>query len=210
MRHNPGFLRLISTLTAAATLSACSLMPTQTPPPTATPVERIDPSLTLIGNHLKMMTRLNQGSPTEQAEIFQAAKDAAQFTPTTQHRLAYALALATPGHGATNAEAARQQLAGLVGAPENLLPAEKALAQVILLNVEQRLVLQTENKRLQEEAARLARERASANGRRLQAEVDENARLRKELAEAQAKLDEIARIERSITERKPPQTPPKK
>ena len=43
---------------------------------------------------------------------------------------------------------------------------------------------------------------ASAN-HRLQAELDENARLRKELEEARAKLDAIANIERSLNERKP-------
>ena len=46
---------------------------------------------------------------------------------------------------------------------------------------------------------------ASAN-HRLQAEIDENARLRKELEEAHAKLDAIANIERSLNERKPDST----
>ena len=43
---------------------------------------------------------------------------------------------------------------------------------------------------------------ATAN-QRLQTEIDENARLRKELEEARAKLDAIANIERSLNERKP-------
>jgi hypothetical protein len=37
----------------------------------------------------------------------------------------------------------------------------------------------------------------------LQAELDENGRLRKELDEARAKLAAIANIERSLNERKP-------
>jgi hypothetical protein len=40
----------------------------------------------------------------------------------------------------------------------------------------------------------------------VQAELDENARLRRELEEARAKLDAIANIERSVNERKPDST----
>ena len=47
------------------------------------------------------------------------------------------------------------------------------------------------------------RERTANASHRLQAELDENARLRKELDEARAKLDAIANIERSLNERKP-------
>jgi len=41
-----------------------------------------------------------------------------------------------------------------------------------------------------------------AVNKRLQAEVDENARLKKQLDEAQAKLDAIANIERILSERR--------
>ena len=40
--------------------------------------------------------------------------------------------------------------------------------------------------------------------RRLQAEIDENAKLRRALEEARAKLDAIADIEKNITDRKKP------
>ena len=45
-------------------------------------------------------------------------------------------------------------------------------------------------------------DRGAATQRRLQAELDENARLRKQLEDAQAKLDAIANIERNLTQRK--------
>jgi hypothetical protein len=77
------------------------------------------------------------------------------------------------------------------------------LAWVCLRDAEQRLVLQAENARLQSDAARIERERSVSTNRRLQAEIEENQRLKKALAEAQAKLDEIKRIERSIVERSP-------
>jgi hypothetical protein len=37
----------------------------------------------------------------------------------------------------------------------------------------------------------------------LQAEIDENAKLRKDLEQARAKLDAITNIERSVSDRKP-------
>ena len=75
-----------------------------------------------------------------------------------------------------------------------------------LKDVEQRLILQAENQRLRADEIQQDRERNAATNRRLQAEIDENARLRKELADAQAKLDEITRIERAIIERNPKQS----
>ena len=97
-------------------------------------------------------------------------------------------------------------LTQLLATPETMLPAERALAWVCLKDVEQRLILQAENQRLRADEIQQDRERNAATNRRLQAEIDENARLRKELAEAQAKLDEITRIERAIIERNPKQS----
>lgn len=205
MPRNCRLLALVAVFAAAST--GCSLIPAKEVPQKAAPVERIDPSLKLIAVHLQLMDRLSQGTPAEQAEAFQAAKDAAEVTPNTNNRLHYALALATPGHGAANPELARQQLSTLLATPEMLLPAERTLAQLVLQNVEQRLILQAEIKRLQEEVAGLQRRRAADNSQRLQNEIEENSRLRKELAEAQAKLDEIARIERTMTERTPSKKP---
>ena len=53
------------------------------------------------------------------------------------------------------------------------------------------------------EAASEQQTLAASSQHRLQQEQDENARLRKELDEAKAKLDAIANIERSLNERKP-------
>jgi hypothetical protein len=201
-------MRLSATLfcgfAAAFALAGCGILPQPAPEPAPEPpVVRLDPSLMVIAEHLDMMKRLNQGTPTEQAELFKNARDAAQLTPTTSNLLRYALALATPGHGASDAADARQRLSELLASPEKLLPAERSLAAVALDHVEQRLVLQRENEKLQADNARSERERGAATNRRLQAEIEENNRLRKALKDAQDKLDEIARIERSIIERKP-------
>ena len=75
------------------------------------------------------------------------------------------------------------------------------LVAIHLKEVEQRLILDSEARRLREEvdAARQARNDESA--RRLEAALAENARLTRELQEAQQKLDAITNIERSIRER---------
>jgi hypothetical protein len=149
-----------------------------------------------------MMGTLPQGDPARQAEIFQSAKDAAALSPTTSNRLKYALALAIPGHSGSDPVAAQRQLAELLARPETLLPDERLLAMVELQEVDQRLVLQAENKRLRDEESRDdSRDKLQTANRHLSAEMDENARLRKALDEARAKLDAVTHIERSINDR---------
>jgi hypothetical protein len=151
---------------------------------------------------LDMMNNLPQGDPARQAELFQSAKDAAELSPTTSNKLKYALALATPGYGGADPVAAQRQLSELLARPETLLPAERLLAAVTLKEVEQRLILQAENTRLRVEAPPDSRDKLQAVNRRLQAETDENAKLRKALDEARAKLEAVTHIEqRSINDR---------
>jgi hypothetical protein len=161
--------------------------------------------LSPIAPLLEMMASLPQGDPARQAEMFQSAKDAAELTPTTSNRLRYALALATPGYSGSDPVAARRQLAELLARPETLLPIERLLALVELKEVEQRLILQAENKRMRDEASRDdndTRDKLQAMNRRLAAESDENVKLRKALDEARAKLEAITHIERSINDRR--------
>ena len=89
--------------------------------------------------------------------------------------------------------------------PERMTPPERTLAVVMMHETNSRLRLEAENRRL---AATLDdRGRSQANSdKRVQVQLEENARLRRALAEAQQKLDAIKEIERSIIERSP--TPP--
>jgi hypothetical protein len=151
---------------------------------------------------LEMMGNLPQGDPARQAELFQSAKDAAELTPTTSNRLRYALALATPGYSGSDPVAAQRQLSELLARPETLLPVERLLALVELKEVEQRLILQAENKRMRDDALHDdSRDKLLAVNRRLAAESDENVKLRKALDEARAKLEAVTHIERSINDR---------
>jgi hypothetical protein len=173
----------------------------QKPPAPAEP-DRTQQDLSPIAPLLDMMSNLPQGDPARQAEVFQAAKDAAELSPTTSNELRYALALATPGFSGGDPVAAQRQLSELLARPETLLPIERLLALVELQEVEQRLILQAENKRMREEAPHDdSHDKLQAVNRRLAAESDENARLRKALDEARAKLEAVTHIERSINDR---------
>jgi hypothetical protein len=185
-------------------LGACSVDGAFVHQRQAAPAEpdRSSQNLSPIAPLLEMMGSLPQGDPARQAELFQSAKDAAELTPTTSNRLKLALALATPGHSAADPVAAQRQLSELLARPETLLPIERMLALVELKEVEQRLILQAENKRMRDEAPRDdSRDKLLAINRRLAAESDENVRLRKALDEARAKLEAVTHIERSINDR---------
>jgi hypothetical protein len=151
--------------------------------------------------YLETVQQLLEATPAAQAELLGAARQNAENAPTTMHRLRYALLLAMPAHGASDPVAARRQLSDLLARPELLLPAERALAALVLRDVDERLVLLAENRRLQQESAARDQQRAATANRRLQAEIEENARLRRALDEAQKKLDAVTQLERSIVER---------
>ena len=170
----------------------------------ATPPANPTPGASSVSAVLDLLVGLHQTDPGRQAEVFQASKDAADLTPTTSNKLRYAIALATPGHSGSDPVAAQRQLSELLARPETLLPMERNFALVQLNEVEHRLVLQAENNRLRDEAARESRDRQQSSNRRLQTEIDENARLRKALDEAQAKLDAVTHIDRSINDRTTP------
>jgi hypothetical protein len=151
--------------------------------------------------YLVALAELLDATPARQAELLDTARSNAENAPTTMHRLRYALMLATPGHGGSDPVAARRQLSELLARPELLLPAERSLAALALRDVDDRLVLIAENRRLLQEAAARDKDRTTTVNRRLQAELEENARLRRALDEAQKKLDAVTQLERSIVER---------
>ena len=181
-------------------------MPQRTPaPPVAADTPANDRDLAaavLMADTFQTMERLAQAAPAEQAEIVSAARQAFQRTPRGSTQLRYALLLATPGHPARNPVMAQMLLRELVAQPETLEPLERAVVMVELSQLDRELDLQADNQQLQTDTLREDQQRSASDERHLQAAADENARLRKELAEAQAKLDEIAKIERNLTERK--------
>ncbi len=188
-------------LGAALSLAGCGvLQDLRAPPQSVVPAPRLATG-SAIQPDLALISSLPQGDPARQAEAFQAAKDAAELTPTTSNRLRYALALATPGHSGSDPVAAERQLSELLARPETLLPDERMLAAVELKQVEQRLILAAENQRLRTEMARESSDKLATANSRLSAEIDENARLRRALQDARAKIEAVTHIERTINDR---------
>jgi hypothetical protein len=185
-----------------------SITPRPPPPPQRNDTveeDRDAAAAVLMGNTFQTMQQLAQAPAAEQAELLAAARSAYERSPQGGAQLRYALLLATPGHPGRDAPKAQTLLRQLVAQPETLLPLERAVALLELAQLDRELGLKADNDRMQTDAQRSDRERvAAAAQRRLQVEMDENAKLRKQLEDAQAKLDAIANIERNLSDRKNP------
>ncbi|AMN47430.1 hypothetical protein ACG33_10040 [Steroidobacter denitrificans] len=150
--------------------------------------------------YLETMNALGNADPARQATMFHEVEHDFIHAPTTANTLRYALACVTPGHPATHPDEGKRLLETLLAAPEHMTQEERTLAAVALNETNARLKLETENRRLT--ATLDGQSRSQANfDKRVQAQYDENIRLRRALAEAQQKLDAIKEIERSIIER---------
>jgi hypothetical protein len=190
-------------------LAACTTVAAPRPPPPAAQEnglreDRDATAAMLVGSTFQNMQRLSQVPPAEQAEILAGARTSFERTPQGSVQLRYALLLAAPGHPGQNLPLAETLLRQLTAQPESLMPLERAVAGVELSQIDRELGLRNENDRLQTDSQRTDREHTAATQKRLQAEIDENTRLRKQLDDAQAKLDAIANIERNLTSRKTP------
>jgi hypothetical protein len=160
-------------------------------------IDRNATESTVLTGYLDLCLKLARGSPAEQAEILTTANNDYSAAPTPSRVLRYAMVLSTPGHAGYDPVVAQRLLHEVLANPETLLPAERALAFLQLQQVERQQTLQADVRRLQQGAERNTNDRIAQLTRRLTTESEENARLKKLLAEAQAKLDAIANIERS-------------
>ena len=158
-----------------------------------------------LRGYLDTMEGLASPDPARQADVFYEVEREYTRAPTTASTLRYAVARVTPGHPATSPQEGKRLLEALLATPERMTQEERAFATVLLNETNARLKLEAENRRLL--ATLDDRSRSQANSdKRVQAQIEENARLRRLLAEAQQKLDAIKEIERTIIERSP--TPP--
>jgi YfhG lipoprotein len=207
MQPRAAHARIRAAALLAVTLAACNgTLPGQRAPAPAPAVSPVSANAAVIADYLQMLQRLIAGPPTQQAEILASAEHDYAVAPTPSHELRLALILGTHGHPGTNLTRAQGLLRELNANPEMLLPAERQLAALELSQVDDHLTLEAENRRLQADATRADHALVANANKRLQAELDENARLRKELDAARAKLDAITNIERSLNERKPSTT----
>jgi hypothetical protein len=201
MRHSA--LILVSLALAGCGGLNAVRSPRQEPTPTVS-TETLQ-ALQLAG-YIQSLQTLVQGSATEQAETLTNARQAYEQARQGPAALRYGLLLAAPSHAGRDINLAQRLLREALTRPELLNLIERALAAVELQRIETEQRLQTESERLLGELQRERQRAAPSNTaliRRLQTESEENARLRKALDEARAKLDAIANIERSISDRPP-------
>ena len=159
-----------------------------------TPVAQTDDGQVIAG-YLATLDRLGRGGAAEQAEIIESTRNDYVADPSTQKRLRYAFVLAVPGHAASDPAGARTLLGEALATPETLLPSERALAELMVRDLDARLSLTRENETLRSGSTPQEDNRIADLNRRLQAETAEKDRLRRELERAQAKLEAIATLE---------------
>lgn len=203
--RQPQRLRATAPLAVMVFLCGCDLVDkirTEPPPAQQAVVQTSDNSVRI---YLDTMYGLSSPDPVRQADVFYEVEQEFTRAPTTASTLRYAIALITPSHPATSPSEGKRLLETLLATPERMTQDERTLAAVLLHETEVRLKLEAENRRLLETLDDRSRSQANSD-KRVQAQLEENARLRRALAEAQQKLDAIKEIERSIIERSP--TPP--
>jgi hypothetical protein len=204
-------LRRITVVLGMALLAGCQLLQPQSTerPRDALGLDPVQSSQ--LAGHFAALQNIARGLPVAQTEALAAARLAYEQAPQGSTGLRYALLLATPGHAGHDAPLAQRLLHEQLARPELLSPIESTLAQVELARVDRELGLVADNERLAADALR-EQERArsaAANpqmANRVQNLAEENARLRRELDVALAKLEAIANIERSISEPAPAPT----
>lgn len=167
-----------------------------------TPVTRTDDG-ELVADYLATLDRLGQAGAAQQAEIIESTRNAYLAEPTTRKRLRYAFVLSVPGHAASDPAGARALLGEALATPETLLPSERAFADVMVRDLDARLALTRENESLRNGSATEEEQRIAELNRRLQAEIAEKDRLRRELERAEAKLEAIATLEGGPTQPRP-------
>jgi hypothetical protein len=157
----------------------------------------------VVADYLATLERLGRGGAAEQAEILESSRSAYLLDPSTRNRLRYAFVLAVPGHAGADSAGARTLLGEALATPETLLESERALAELMVRDLDAQLALAHENATLRADTTTGERDRIASLNRRLQQETAEKERLRRELDEARAKLDAIAALEGGTAVRQP-------
>jgi hypothetical protein len=186
-------------------VTACgSGLPLKRDSQTLPTIDRNSTEASLVAGYLEICMKVAHGTPAEQAEVLATTHNDYTAAATPSRVLRYAMVLSTPGHAGSDPVVAQRLLREVLASPETLLPAERSLASLQLQQVDRQQSLQADVRRLQQAAERNANEKIAQLTRNLKAESDEVTRLRKALADAQAKLDAIANIEGSSNNRRTP------
>lgn len=195
----------VASLLAVTFLAGCAgpFGLTRSKPASPAPVDPTVANARALTGHLELVRQLVEGTPVEQAKIVASVKQRYDLAPTEpRDELDYALVLAAPGQAGSDPAHARVLLTSVLASGSALEPSERALAVIVLHDVDQQLDLAAANERLRTKYEVDGRLRSAQADRRLKAEIEENQRLRRDLARARAKLKAITNIERSLIQRR--------
>ncbi len=202
MRHD----RLVVLLLAASLVAGCKSVDDWSglkKRKDTTPVSQTDDGQ-IVADYLTTLDQLGSGGAAQQAEIIEATRNAYLADPSTRKRLRYAFVLAVPGHAASDPAGARALIGEALAIPETMLPSERALADLMVRDLDARLALARENEALRSGSNSPQDDNRIADlSRRLQVETAEKDRLRRELERAEAKLEAIATLEGTTSEPRP-------
>ena len=164
--------------------------------PPAAPVPAPSP----LAPYLATLAAMAPGDPARQQAELAAALAATQQTPSASATLRYALALGSAGSTESNPVQAKRLLGDLLAGPNDLPPEVREFAAGYLREFDARVALYAELARQREESEQKLRISDSSAAKRADALAAENARLKKQLAEAERKLDAVADMERALQE----------
>ncbi len=198
----------LSLMTSFALLGACAgLGPRSATPPPQPPPAALAPAPESLAPYLETLADMAPGDPARQQSELAAALAAARQAPTAANKLRYALALGAAGHKDSNPVEAKRLLATLLAEPNDLGAQELELANSFLREFDARVALYAELARQREDSEQKLKASDSGALKRADALATDNARLKKQLAEANRKLEAVAEMERSLQEQEQDQAP---
>lgn len=204
-RRTPGLGAALALALGAALLSsgcATGLFAPKPPPPVKPVINHKAASSEALADDFALLEKLVSAPADQQMQMVGAAEQVFQATPTASLKLRLALILGTPDQAGADLPRAQELLQQLADDPRSsLLAGERHLVALQLKQISDYLTLEAENRTLQADAARA--DELAALKHRLDGAAGENAKLKKQLDEAKAKLAAIANIEKSLNERKP-------
>lgn len=191
-------LALASLLPALALTTACAALSPSQPSASSAHTAAAAPKPADLTPYLDTFEQMAPGDPARQSAALTAALAASVQSPTPANRLRYALALGAAGHAGSNPVEAKRLITELLAGPNDLKPQEVALAHVCLREFDARVALYADTARQREDFERQLTLANADDDKRYAQVAAENARLKKQLAEAERKLEAVAEMERTL------------
>lgn len=167
------------------------------------------PAATNLAPYLTALGELTAAEPARQTALL-GEWQAQQAQAGNRARLRYALALGAAGREGSDPAEARRLLEALIAAPGDLAPAELELARAMQREFDARVALGAQLAQQRDELDQRLAAANESHAKSAQAAAAENARLKRELAQAETKLRAITEMERELLEQAgtpPPETP---